>query len=440
MNGELLAGVWKTCISPPVYVSLEGSFTDIKAIEILDDLYSHAIVFDDGNKKVAIVSVDICMIPDDIFHDIAGRIKKRCNIQADHLFIASTHTHTGPKLADIFADVGGICQDYVEYFKNMVVTSVVMAEKKKHPVVIGAGKGTNDLHTYNRRLKKPDGSIVMNWVDKGFLQDCIETGPVDPEVEFVVVSGTDGKPVSFIINYANHNNAVCMPVISADWSGYLRRTLEKVYGSDIVVLYLPGACGNINWIDYRNQNQGSGSDIASEIGTSVAGTVIENLSKVEYSHENSIDSICRKLVVENRPFNAYDTCKDNTFGLGEDTSIIYAQYEKEKQYAGVGGIKSSEVIIQAVRIGEHIAIVSNPGEIFVEFGLDIKKDSPFKYTLISELTNGYKGYICTKEAFREGGYEVRRTNFSSCLDVNAGESIVNNSIDILDVLKKRIHI
>ena len=45
------------------------------------------------------------------------------------------------------------------------------------------------------------------------------------------------------------------------------------------------------------------------------------------------------------------------------------------------------------------------GEVFVELGIHAKKHSPFGSTMIGGYTNGNMGYIPTRSAFDEGGYE-----------------------------------
>ena len=52
-----------------------------------------------------------------------------------------------------------------------------------------------------------------------------------------------------------------------------------------------------------------------------------------------------------------------------------------------------------------------PGEMFVEIGIDIKRASPFDQTLVLGLTNGLVGYLPTKRAFDEGGYESKSARF-----------------------------
>ena len=60
--------------------------------------------------------------------------------------------------------------------------------------------------------------------------------------------------------------------------------------------------------------------------------------------------------------------------------------------------------IAAFRIGD-IAFVTVPCEYFVEFGLEIKKESSFSKTFIIELAGDSLGYIARKESFEQGGYE-----------------------------------
>jgi len=83
----------------------------------------------------------------------------------------------------------------------------------------------------------------------------------------------------------------------------------------------------------------------------------------------------------------------------------------------------------------NVAVSTNPAELFVDFGLEIKRRSPFEVTMISELTNGYCGYVPTERAFTEKGYETHRTVFSSRLAKNAGQIIVDKAVEMLQRCK-----
>jgi hypothetical protein len=88
--------------------------------------------------------------------------------------------------------------------------------------------------------------------------------------------------------------------------------------------------------------------------------------------------------------------------------------------------------VQAIRLGPELAIVTLPGEVFVELGLAIKKRSPFTTTLVVELANDVPNYIPTNKAFREGSYEV----VNSRLAPGSGEQLVAAAVRLLRELER----
>ena len=97
--------------------------------------------------------------------------------------------------------------------------------------------------------------------------------------------------------------------------------------------------------------------------------------------------------------------------------------------------KTREVEVQAIRIGD-LSITGLPGEVFTEFGLKIKSKSPFVYNMISSLTNGLNGYIPTREAFYQGGYEPTLSTYT-CLEQEAGDKMTEKAYELLQKLKKQ---
>jgi hypothetical protein len=87
--------------------------------------------------------------------------------------------------------------------------------------------------------------------------------------------------------------------------------------------------------------------------------------------------------------------------------------------------------VQAFRLSNDVAIVTLPAEVFVELGLAVKAASPFKTTLVIELTNDSLGYIPTKKAFAEGSYET----VNSRVQPGAGEALVETAVGLLNELK-----
>ena len=91
------------------------------------------------------------------------------------------------------------------------------------------------------------------------------------------------------------------------------------------------------------------------------------------------------------------------------------------------------VEVQAIAFSDDAAIVALPGEIFVELGLALKKQSPFKHTMIAELANGSIGYIPDSRAYPQGNYEV----VSARCAQGSGELLVKAVLKLLKELTKK---
>ena len=86
--------------------------------------------------------------------------------------------------------------------------------------------------------------------------------------------------------------------------------------------------------------------------------------------------------------------------------------------------KPIEAEVQIFTLGEDFAIVSWPGEVFVELGLYLKERSPYPYTMVIELANGSEDYIPDRKAFLEGNYEP----VSARCAPGSGEILVSNTV------------
>jgi len=61
--------------------------------------------------------------------------------------------------------------------------------------------------------------------------------------------------------------------------------------------------------------------------------------------------------------------------------------------------------MQAI-VMDDIAFLGLPGEVFVEIAMNIIAASPFRHTFVIGYANRSVGYLPTRQAFEEGGYEI----------------------------------
>jgi hypothetical protein len=84
-------------------------------------------------------------------------------------------------------------------------------------------------------------------------------------------------------------------------------------------------------------------------------------------------------------------------------------------------------------LGDQLAWVALPGEVFTELGMAIRKASPFAQTIIVELAHGPVTYFPDQRAFPQGNYEP----VTSRVAPGSGEKMVETAIVLLKELHAR---
>ena len=89
------------------------------------------------------------------------------------------------------------------------------------------------------------------------------------------------------------------------------------------------------------------------------------------------------------------------------------------------------MIFSALKIG-NIALIGVPGEPFNGIGRALKEAAGWDLVIPCCLTNGSEGYFPMEDAYAEGGYEARSSNFKA----GVAEKIIAEGQDILAGLRK----
>ncbi len=89
--------------------------------------------------------------------------------------------------------------------------------------------------------------------------------------------------------------------------------------------------------------------------------------------------------------------------------------------------------IHVFHLNDQTAIVTLPGEVFAELGMDLKKRSPFANTIVIELANADIRYVPTLRAFAEGDYEPIQSRMAP----GAGEKLVEEALRMLHQMREK---
>lgn len=452
LRGEaapLRAGAAQVVITPGAGAPMAGYYHARGAEGVLDDLYSRALVLDDGSHRVAFVTLDLISTTFSLTAQARAEIERLTGIPGGHVMISATHAHTGPELADRGAR-GALLSDseqgtnslkaaYSDSLPGRIAESVRLAVANITNVVVSAATGRCDHLAYNRRFYLRDGTVGWN---PGKLNPAIvmPAGVTDPEVGLVLIE-PPREPWRMVpalaayVNFAMHPDTVGGAGVSADFPGALARRLADYHGPGCVTLFANGACGNLNHLDVNWVREQKSRAEADRLGTILAASVFlteKNLREIAPAPLRVKSAVVRlplapvteaevqqaRLTVR----TGNDSTRDNFMKLVKAVQVLDVAAREGRPL---------EVEVQVIALGDELAWVSLPGEVFVELGLAIKRRSPFRQTMIAELANGSIGYIPDRRSYAEGNYEP----VSARCAAGSGEQLVEAAVTLLEELR-----
>jgi hypothetical protein len=258
---------------------------------------------------------------------------------------------------------------------------------------------------------------------------------------FISLQHTNGRPLALLANYSLHYCGGCGPgVISADYFGMVAGRIQQLLGADrqepaFVGIMANGTSGNINNIDFRGgQPKQPPFGQMRLVANAVAEAVHREHQKIRFRDWVPLKVLQTELTLGVRKPSPGDLEFAESV-LGKTGSRLVTSEEVYARETVLMNAYPENVplIVQALRIGD-VGIGAIPCEVFVELGLDLKRDSPLKPSFIISLANGYNGYLPTVEHFKLGGYETWRAR-SSYLETNAAPQIYKTVTSLLERLR-----
>lgn len=324
---------------------------------------------------------------------------------------------------------------FIQTLPGLIAKSVSEAKAKLVPATpsfaVGDGKGIS----FDRRVLK-EGSTQAIWQPKTIDTATMRpAGPVDPEIGILVFNTADTtpKPVASLLNFAMHPTSVGGGTkVSADYCGVFTKLVSERHGPDMISVFANGCCGNINPGDYYTGKRRTHLQIGGQLAdaTDAAWPGLKPLKAHAPRVRSTRVTLQRRTYTDAQIDNAKDIAarmltKDlGTVTMAEAVCILETISKKNEPLT---------VEVQGIAFSDDAAIVALPGEMFVELGLALKEQSPFKHTLIAELANGSIGYIPDSRAYPQGNYEV----VSARCAQGSGEALVEAALKLLKELASK---
>jgi len=441
-------------INPPLGIAVAGYYVPRYASGFYDDLTASALSLAMGEKKFLIISVDCCSIANTIVEKMKEAIVAATGVEKSNIIISATHTHTG----SYFVTSGSFPVDadqitaYVDFVINRLSDLSVLALAELKPAKMGYMVGhAPDRIAYIRRYKMKDGTTqTCPPINDPNIDHPI--GELDQRVN-VLRFDREGADSVVLLNYGLHADTVNGDVLSSDWPGWVKRTIEKALDGTKVICVM-GAQGDVgstnvhplpgdmNDTEISFDNEMKSPGMARFVGRALAGTILQVYDKVAYIDVDDIEILHKTLDVATNMPTKEDLPLAHKYRdlhlAGKDSEIPYEAMELTTVVAEAmrmcrleNGPETIPLNMIGLRIGS-VAFIAIPGEPFTDIGRQIKDTPGWDMILPCALTNGSNGYFPMKSAFDEGGYEARTSTYKG----GVAEAIIKAGKEILRELKK----
>ena len=451
---DLKIGYAEVNINPPLGIGIEGYYVARFAKGFLDDMLASAMAVQSGDNTVIMISADHIGFGAQ-FPRYRAAIAEAAGIPVDNVYLACTHTHTGPFVSPGF----GFDQDeepvyrYADFVESRLKDVAVLAMNDLRCARMGFITGyAPERVAYIRRYKMKDGTTcTCPPIDDPNIDYPL--GELDQRVNVLRFDQDNGQTI-VLYNYGVHVDTIGGELVSPDFPGWVRRTIDKALDG-VKCIYFPGAQGDVgstnvhptggdmndNAISFDNEMKSPG--MARFVGRALAGTILQVFDKVEYIDVDKINILHKIVRVKSNMPTAEDDLErahlyTNLHNEGRDAEIPYEAMELTTVIAEANrmvdlehGPDHFDLELTALQIGS-VAFVGFPGEPFTDIGRQTKTAEGWSLILPCCIVNAYKGYFPTESAFDEGGYEAR----ASAYHRSVADTLIANAKELLGELKK----
>jgi neutral ceramidase len=446
-QSTLLVGTSRVNMTP----TLPTPF-DTGILEITDRVtrtpFAKMVYLENGDQRVLLIATDTTGVLHTAYRTFREAIAAKTGLTPGQLIINSSHTHKGlyynvddqELLAGTPLQVVGM--DSYRTLIQHLADGAAQAIAGKQPARLSVGVGQLQDLAWNRRLQ-----FLSEYHESLFnARRKFPIGTTDSCLGVVRAEGADGRSLAVLCFYACHPT-LYEPGLSSDYPGFATAELERQLGEPCVALFFQGCAGNIG---PNPKLIGMGGTAASVqvAGTLFAGRVLQTLLTSMEQIESRAFAFGRAeydlplvplsygptavgegafwkwftpppLVPEHKPGSisdlerrfkkALDGLDRSQIKTNDDTNITYdhwALMALADRLTLARNLKEWSRHEVQVLICGPLCLVFLPGEAFIDYGLEIKQNSPYKYTFVSAYNDTTIQYVPDPIALEEGGYET----------------------------------
>lgn len=464
MKDKLLIGWAEESITPDIPVRLAGQFFERISEYVETPVTVTAMAIESQNEQMVICSCDLVSIGTNLIELVRERLAGTAGLDPQKVILSATHTHTSllynrngmnslstldilrrylPENKQYVEHVGGEYMDgdaALVFLAERISSAVIRAWEGRKPAAYAQGFGRAAVGMC-RRVVYDDGSAKM-WGDTDSPNFVELEGGNDSGIELLYTFDEDGKLTGVAANVACPSQVVeHRSFISSDYWGKVKILLREKFGEDLFVLGLCGAAGDqcprdmIRWVqpetpvddpNIKRENptkrnaDPSMFDIAGtwKVGRRIVNEILAAYEEIGEKKEGEIlrhqvlavDLPIRRVTIEE--YNAATKTITDYIKESKDAAMNFA--DNAAMHIHAGTISRYEfqqdhdihtIEVHVARLG-NIAFATNPFELFLDYGNQIRARSRAGQTFLIQLACGSNSYLPTEKAERGSHYSA----------------------------------
>lgn len=452
--GPLRAGAAASNITPPLGEPIVGGWKPFPATYIHDQLHARCLVLNDGQTSLAIVLCDNVGIPREVFDRAKAYIAAESGIPAEHVLCAATHTHSATSArGDNRVVPDAQLSDYQAFVARRIADGVRCAVQNLEPAQIAFAAVDEPSEVFNRRWHVTDPALLRNpfgGVDQVRMNPpggnpalVRPAGPTDPQIAFLSVQSTGGRPIAVLANYSLHYvGGVPTGHVSADYFGLFAQRIAELLDAEklsppFVGILSNGTSGDVNNVNFQQPRpRMEPYQRMREVADLVARRVFEAHQSVTFQTDVTLAAATAELTLKVRKPTAEMLARlEGIVQSGDPQAIkVHEDAYAERLRRLAASPDTVTILLQTLRIGD-VGIAAIPFETFAETGLEIKEKSPLRHTFTIELANGSYGYLPTPPQHELGGYETWMG--TSNVETEASVKIVKTLLELFRQVERQ---
>jgi hypothetical protein len=409
-NPPLSLAVFQADVTPPLGVPLcHGNVMPAK--EIVDPLSARGIILFAAGGPIVLCAVDWTGIGNEANDVWREELAEAVGTTVDRVAVHVCHQHDAPaadySTEEILADhdMSGAMFDVAfaeEGLKRVVRAAREAVRKPRRVTHLGYGKGKVENVASTRRVLTPDGKLDFWRSSRGGDKrgSSAPEGLIDPYLRTISFWDND-KPLVAVNYYACHGQSYYgRGGVSGDIIG-IARSIRESQLPRVAQIYFDGAGGNIACGKYNDGSPKNRPVLADRLAQGMQ-RAWQSQKKVPISAADvrwrihPVSLPVRQRITEQR---CLDTLNDSKLSKRQRTFAARELAFLRRMQSG------HEIPLTCLEIGPA-RVLQMPGELFVEYQLAAQRICPDNFVCMAAYGEYGTGYIGTRIAYEQGGYET----------------------------------